>query len=122
MPFTGENSARLLRAVSDLNPRLSHTVDKRPLTMNPAELLGFKNLYLLTDLGRLDVLGSLPPHPDAEAVMRAAWTMVVGGITLRVVSLEHLIEVKASMDRPKDKHVEVELRALAATLKRPGSG
>src|SRR5262245_30037476 len=61
MPFTLTNCERLLRAVAGLHPRLSHTVDKRPLAVAADELAQFKNLYLLTDLGRLDVLGSLPP-------------------------------------------------------------
>src|SRR5688572_28463499 len=54
MPFTALNCQRLLETVSTLHPRLSHTPEKRPLSMSASELAQFKNLYLLTDLGRLD--------------------------------------------------------------------
>src|SRR5688572_28100987 len=58
MPFTRDNCQRLLQALGRLHTRLSHTPDKRPLHHTADELTDFKNLYLLTDLGRLDVLGS----------------------------------------------------------------
>lgn len=119
MPFTRENCQRLLRAMEGLNPRLSHTADKRPLELPADELTGFNNLYLLTDLGRLDVLGSLPPLPDTTEVMRSALTIDVGGVEVRVVSLPHLLEVKAALGRPKDKLVEIELRALVDVKRTP---
>ncbi|MCI0571566.1 MAG: nucleotidyltransferase [Myxococcaceae bacterium] len=113
MPFTPSNCERLLRAVSPLHPRFAHTVDKRPMLLTTTELSAFKNLYLLTDLGRLDVLGSLPPVEDTQEVLRNAQWMDVGGLRVRVLALEHLIRVKAAMNRPKDKMVEAELRAIA---------
>ncbi len=115
MPFTRENCQRLLAAVSSIHPRLSHTPDKRPLALDADALAKFKNLYLTTDAGRLDVLGSLPPLPDLAQVMASAARMDVGGIEVRVVSLEDLILVKSSMNRPKDAQVAAELRAIAAT-------
>lgn len=114
MPFTLVNCERLLRVTDPLNPRLSHTPDKRPLTLTAQELVGFKSLYLSTTLGRLDVLGSLPPVGTAEEVIAGADWMVVGEDTqVRVVGLDSLIRVKAAMDRPKDKQVELELRAIS---------
>ncbi|MBF5041567.1 hypothetical protein FGE12_04150 [Aggregicoccus sp. 17bor-14] len=114
MPFTEVNCERLLKAISGLQPRLSHTVDKRPLQLSASELSSFRNLYLLTDLGRLDVLGSLPPVEDVTSVLREAEWMDVGGLRVRVLPLDLLIQVKASMGRPKDKLTETELRAIAS--------
>lgn len=113
MPFTEPNCERLLEAVSGLHPRLSHTVDKRPLQLTAKELAGFRNLYLLTDLGRLDVLGSLPPIESVSSVFQSADWMDVGGLRVRVLPLGMLIQVKAAMSRPKDKLSEAELRAIA---------
>ena len=104
----------LLKAISGINCRLSHTVDKRPLQQSADELSTFKNLYLLTDLGRLDLLGSLPPIEDIEDVFRKGELMDVGGLQVRVICLDHLIAVKAAMNRPKDRMVETELRAIAS--------
>ena len=117
MPFSEANCARLLMAVAGKNPRLSHTADKRALTLGANELASFRNLYLTTDLGRLDVLGSLPPVGDAAEVLANAVLMQLDEEhSVRVVSLEMLIEVKAALGRPKDKQVEVELRAIAERL------
>ena len=113
MPFTADNCARLLQAMSGIHPRLSHTVDKRALQLSAEELAGSRNLHLLTDCGRLDVLGSLPPLSDTRAIMRRAEPMEIDRLAIRVLSLEDLIAVKAAMDRPKDKLVAAELRAIA---------
>lgn len=112
MPFTPANCERLLAAVSPFHPRLSHTPEKRPVTQSAQELSSFKNLYLATDLGRLDVLGSLTGH-SAEEIIRDAETMELGDIQARVVALETLIRVKESLGRPKDRQVAAELRAIA---------
>ncbi len=125
MPFSVENCRRLLAAVEGLHPRLSHTPDKRPLTLDPEALAQFKNLYLLTDLGRLDLLGQLPPVESVETVFSTAERMDVGGVEVRVIALDLLIQVKASLGRPKDKLMEAELRAIASARpkapKPPGS-
>ena len=112
--FSRENCQRLLRALDGLHPRLSHTPDKRPLAYSAQELAGHKNLYLLTDLGKLDLLGSLPPIGDADSLLPLLEWQDHGGLKIPVVPLELLIQVKAAMDRPKDKQAEIELRAIAA--------
>jgi predicted nucleotidyltransferase len=37
---------------------------------------------------------------------------VVNGLRIRIIALEDLIAVKAHVGRPKDRHVELELRAI----------
>lgn len=120
MPFTEANCARLLRALHDLHPRLSHTPDKRALTHSAEQLASFKNLYLVTDLGRLDLLGALPPFEDPGEVHRRAVVLEIGGVRVRVISIDDLIRVKAALDRPKDRIVEAELRAVRAKLNHSG--
>ncbi len=117
MRFTLENCEHLLEAVNPLHPKYAHTPDKRPMQLTATELAGFKNLHLVTDLGRLDVLGSLPPIDDPQEVLLGAQAMEVGGIAVRVISIEHLIRMKAAMNRPKDKQTEVELRAIVSAKK-----
>jgi hypothetical protein len=117
MPFTRENCERLLEAMAGVHPRLAHTVDKRPLQLTADALSELKNLYLLTDLGRLDVLGSLPPFPDVQAVLEGSERMRVGDLEVRVLSLDALIEVKAALGRPQDRIAEAELRAIADARK-----
>jgi predicted nucleotidyltransferase len=117
MPFTHANCERLLRALMPLHPRFSHTPDKRPVQLTATELTQFQNLYLLTDVGRLDVLGRLPPIETTEEVFGTAEKVDVGGVKVRVVALDILVRVKAAMIRPKDKQVLMELRAIVDARK-----
>jgi len=111
-PFTVENMRRLLAAVQGLHPRYFMTPDRRPVAEPAEQLATLRNLYLLTDLGRLDILGSVPPVGTFEEVARRAERMTIVGHEVRVISLDDLIAVKADIGRPKDRHVELELRAI----------
>jgi len=112
LPFTEENLRRLFAALDGLHPRYFMTLDKRPVRESPEQLVSFKNLYLATDVGRLDLLGSVPPVGDYDRIASHAEVLTVLGLELRVISLEDLITVKAHVGRPKDRHVELELRAI----------
>ncbi|HVE84059.1 MAG TPA: hypothetical protein VND93_14480, partial [Myxococcales bacterium] len=109
-PFTVENMRRLLAALEGLHPRYFMTPDKRPVAESAEQLAKNRNLYLLTDLGRLDILGSVPPVGTFEEVAQRAEVMTVLGQPVRVIALDDLIAVKAAVGRPKDRHVEHELR------------
>lgn len=67
----------------------------------------------------VDLLGSLPPIGDYTAVAGRAVPMTLEGRTCRVLGLDDLITVKAFVGRPKDKVVEVELRAIRERLRAP---
>jgi predicted nucleotidyltransferase len=119
MPFEPSNCEALLQALAGLNPRLSHTPDKRPLALDAEQLSAYKNLYLSTDIGRLDVLGSLPPLVDTDALIEQSVRIPLGHLEVRVLALESLLAVKAAMNRPKDKQVEAELRAIRDAIREP---
>ncbi len=119
-PLTVENCHRILNALGALSPRFYQAAGK-PLVQRTAEqLAAFKNLYFETTLGRIDLLGSLPPVGDFERVASRALEVVLGDFSCRLVALDDLIEVKAFVGRPKDKLVEIELRAIRDRLRRPG--
>ncbi len=103
MRFDEANCTRLLTALEGQRPRLSHTPDKRPLQASAQELATFRNLYLLTELGRLDVLGSLPPLTDLETIFREAETVDLEGLRVRVVALPALIAVRARWPAPRTR-------------------
>lgn len=111
-PLTVENVSRLLRALAPWEPRFYQAAGKPRVERSAEELAEFKNLYLDTTLGRIDILGSLPPVGDYETVMSRALTVPLFGHPCRIVSLDDLIAVKAHVARPKDKLVELELRAI----------
>ena len=58
-PFDPDNLSALLHALAGTNPRFRMTPDPTPLSEQAEELSGLKNLYLITDLGQLDVLSEV---------------------------------------------------------------
>jgi hypothetical protein len=114
-PLTVDNCVRILKALSPFEPRF-YQAHGKPRVDYPAEQLAeFKNLYLSTTLGIIDLLGSLPPVGDYQRAV----TRELFGATCLVVSNDDLIAVKQHVGRPKDKAVEVELRAIRERLKQP---
>jgi predicted nucleotidyltransferase len=117
-PLTEENCARILKALGPYAPRFYQAHGKPPVARTAAQLSEFRNLYLETSLGIVDLLGSLPPVGDFFTVAARAVPMQLEGRACRVLSLDDLIAVKAFVGRPKDKAVEMELRAIRERLAR----
>lgn len=115
--FDPENMARLLAALRDLHPHNSARPDLGELRATPEELARYRNLYLVTALGRLDVLGEIPPLGGYAEVAAEAVATEFLGATCKVISLDHLIRVKESVGRAKDLLVVAELRAIRDRLR-----
>jgi predicted nucleotidyltransferase len=64
-----------------------------------------------TNLGQVDVLQGLPQVPPFAALDEKAKEVDVDGLAVRVCSLEHLLEMKRSSARPRDRE---DLEALEA--------
>ncbi|HEY7640475.1 MAG TPA: hypothetical protein VH814_12175 [Steroidobacteraceae bacterium] len=71
------------------------------------------NLYLETDLGPVDFLGSINGIGDFERVRAAAMEIELFGRRCRVISLQDLIQAKEALGRDKDILAAKELRAIA---------
>ena len=105
--------------IRPLNPRDALTPDKRPIRPGVEELVTDRNLYVLTDLGRVDFLGEVPPLGELQAVARHAQIVEIDGMQVRVISLDDLIRVKEHVRRPKDLEVAAELRAIRDASRKP---
>lgn len=67
-----------------------------------------------TELGQVDVLQGLPQVPVFVSLEEEAIDVDVDGIGIRVCSLEHLLEMKRSSDRARDRE---DLEMLEAAQK-----
>jgi predicted nucleotidyltransferase len=83
-----------------------------PLSDDPDTLATFKNLYLQSDLGQLDIHSAIDEVGSYEHVRRRSTAVDLGGLALRVLNLDALIRAKAAMSRPKDRQALAELQAL----------
>jgi predicted nucleotidyltransferase len=72
-----------------------------------------------TELGHVDVLQGLPQVPSFAVLDEGATDVDIDGIIVRVCSLEHLLEMKRSSDRNRDRD---DLEALEAAQGRGGGG
>ena len=117
-PLTPENLSGLLAALAGSHPRFRMTSDLRPLPDLPEALAGFRNLYLITDLGQLDVLSEITGIGEYSAVERHTIQVDLEGSPCRVLDLDTLIAVKKAMNSPKDRHVVKELEAIRERLSR----
>ncbi len=113
---TSENVTRLKAALAFLNAHYRGQGD-RHLQPQDSHLLSEGHQLLMTDLGPLDVLGSVGRKRDYDSLLPYAGEMEVGDVKFRVLSLPALIEVKEEVDQPKDRAV---LETLRATLEEIG--
>jgi len=119
MPLDDDTLPRLLEALRPVHPRHVTRPDLG-LVADPARLRGFRLLLLETDLGRLDVLGELPPLDDVRELPTVE-RVFGSGLVVRVLALDALIAVKAHVGRAKDGIVEAELRAIRSAMDPKGS-
>jgi hypothetical protein len=115
-PMTEENLAKLMNALRPYRPKHATRPDLGIIPHSVAELSKFRLLLIDTDIGRLDVLGSVKPIGEYADLSSCELELLEGKL-FRVLELDALIEVKAFLQRPKDKIVEAELRAIRDRLK-----
>lgn len=110
--FSPANLLALQEAVSDLHPVHRMTPGRKPLELTPTNAATFKNLYLDTDLGRLDCLSTIEGIGSYEQVKQASELIEIEGMQLRVLTVDALIAAKEAMHRPRDRETIRQLRAI----------
>ncbi|MFT3839492.1 MAG: hypothetical protein QM723_21090 [Myxococcaceae bacterium] len=104
------------KALEPLHPRQRMNPAKPPLGTDPAPFVGYKNLYLLTDDGVLDLLGEVVAVGGYERVAARAVELDLGAFRCRVMGLDDLIECKRALGRPKDVRAAAELDRVRARV------
>ena len=112
--LTPENVAKLRLALGDLHPVHRITHKKLSFLDHPPIGQQLANLYLETDAGVVDVLGTILGLGGFEILSRNAIEIPLFGRRCRLISLEDLITAKEAMGREKDLLTAKELRAIAA--------
>jgi hypothetical protein len=110
--FDEVNLPRILAALRDLDPRIRDRPDRMKLPDDPQRLRGIKNLYLITALGKLDLLGELPGVCSYAELAGRTVEMDLGGFRCRVLDLDTLIAAKKAANRQKDQTALHHLEAI----------
>jgi hypothetical protein len=111
-PFGEENMRRIEVAVQDLHPVHRLTAHKLPLETTRSAFASLKNLYLQTDLGKLDCLSEVAGLGKFEAVLAQSTAANFGFGEFRLLSLDALIAAKTAVGREKDLEAVRLLQAI----------
>jgi predicted nucleotidyltransferase len=109
---TPENYKRIIRAIAQFHPRPRGVPAELKAQFDEHSLAQGTNFTLTTDIGNLDLLGELSGVGGYREIVTKATPLVLDGVTCKIASLETIIRSKEAADRPKDRAVLPELRAL----------
>lgn len=111
-PFGEENVRRIETAVQDLHPYHRLTPNHLPLETTRSCFAELNNLYLQTDLGKLDCLSAVKGVGNYEAVLKASVAADFSYGRFRFLSLDSLIVAKKAVGRPRDMDAVRQLLAI----------
>lgn len=100
--FGEENVCRIESAVNDLHPFHRLTAHKLPLEKTRSSFGDLKNLYLHTDLGKLDCLSEVSGVGDFPAVLNNSVVARLSYGEFRFLDLDSLIASKKAVGRERD--------------------
>jgi hypothetical protein len=109
------NLERLGSLLVALDARLRGVEDDLPFTPHARTLRHAQMLTLTTRDGDLDLLVNPPGSPGYPALRRHADIVDLDGASVRIASLEDLIEMKRAVGRPQD---EIDIESLEVARSR----
>lgn len=116
--LTPANIEKLRAALGDLHPQHRLSLPRQSFLDEPPPGTALNHLYLSTDWGALDFLGSITGIGDYARVARDAVEVELFGQTIKAISLDDLITAKEALGRDKDLLAAKELRAIREKLRK----
>jgi len=107
-----ENLRRIERAVKDLHPYHRLAANKLPLELTDDLCDRLKNVYLQTDLGKLDCRGEVSGVGAYEQVLQHSITHQTSYGEFQILTLDALIDSKEAAGREKDLYALRLLRGI----------
>jgi hypothetical protein len=101
-PFGEENVLKIEAAVKDLNPVHRLTPNKLPLEMTRGSFGELRNVYLQTDLGKLDCLGEVAGVGNFDEVKKQSIVASFSHGEFLFMNLDALIASKKAVGRERD--------------------
>lgn len=116
--FTPENLRRIEAAVKDLHPFHRLTANRLPLELTD-ELCGrLKNLYLQTDIGKLDCLGEVAGVGRYETALGRSVVYTLSYGEFHLLDIDALIAAKEAVGRERDLEMVRQLRGIKERTER----
>jgi hypothetical protein len=112
-----ENISKLRELLAPYHPVNRMTPKRLPFSEFPTDITNINNLYVATDLGQIDFLGSISGVGNFEQVAKNAVEVTVFGRKCRVISVDDLIAAKKFVGRPHDIETVKQLEWIKNRLK-----
>jgi hypothetical protein len=100
--FNESNLKKLEAAVGDLHPFHRLTPQKLPFELTPELCLTLKNLYLQTDLGRLDCLSEVLGIGGYDEVLHNSQSATLSYGEFKFLQIDALVRAKEIAGRDRD--------------------
>lgn len=110
--LNAESVEKLRELFRDLHPVHRFTPQRLSFLDNPDPGTPMNNLYLQTDLGAVDFLGTISGVGTYASVRQHSIEVELFGYPVRVISRDALIKAKEAIGREKDLLAVKELRAI----------
>lgn len=118
--FTPANLRRIEAAVRDLHPHHRLTANKLPFELTDELCTRLKNLYLQTDLGKLDCLSDVKGIGSYEDALKRSVVCKLSYGEFRMLDLDALITAKEAVGREHDMLAVRQLLAIKENLNKRG--
>jgi hypothetical protein len=113
-----ENLVRLAAMLAAVHATPRGAPQGLPFQLDADTLAAGANFTFSTNFGAFDILGAPEGAPEYDVLRREAAVVDIGGMAVRIASLDHLIRMKEAAGRPQDKLDAAEYRALSDELRR----
>jgi predicted nucleotidyltransferase len=107
-----ENIRRVVEALLPFNPRLRSPSAGFKFSWDEQSVATGLNFPLATTLGDIDLLGEVNDNGSYEQLLPDSTTMVIFGQRCQCVTLDRLIQIKRTGERPKDFEMIGHMQAL----------
>ena len=112
------NLERLVEALRDLDVTLRGAPANLPFPLDVKTLENGASFTFDTVYGKFDILGDAAGSGGYDSLRKKAVLTVVAGSEVRVASIDHLIAMKRSANRPKDRNMVEEYIVLADEIRK----
>jgi hypothetical protein len=116
--FSADNLLALQKALKGLHPVHRMTPQRLRLKLTAESCTQFKNLYLDTNIGQVDCLGYIKGLGNYEDIERRSEIRDLGGVRIRVLTIDSLIKARRAMNRPRDREAVLQLKAIKKMRKK----
>lgn len=114
-----ENIERLMSVIEQMDAHFRHDLARRKLRPRPSDLAGHGHVLLQTPHGHMDVLCEISGQRGYDELLPHCIVIADRGLSLQVLDLPTLIQVKIEVGRPKDKAAVPILIAALEAQKQP---